>query len=116
MEDSQILVFSLFFFFLGLASLFFLSNSSKPLEKNPGDISEEDAGKHMLVKGSVSKFFYGPSFNSFKLCSANCISVVDFEKRFKVKNGDFVSAEGTVKEFEGDLELIALSVEVLNPA
>jgi hypothetical protein len=77
-------------------------------------LSGEDVGKLVLVKGSVSDLFEGNSFNSFRLCAGVCVKIIDFKKMPGVKQGRWVAVEGTVKEYNGDLEVDADSIEVLS--
>jgi len=114
LEDSQLLAFCLFFAVLGVMALFFLSLSLKPVEKSLNGLSGEDVGKIVLVKGMVSSVFQGSSFNSFDLCYSNCVKIMDFKKAFSVRQGWRVAVEGSVKEYNGELEIIAGSVEVLS--
>ncbi|MFH1056866.1 MAG: OB-fold nucleic acid binding domain-containing protein [Candidatus Micrarchaeota archaeon] len=114
MDDKTLLVTSLFFALTGIIVLFLLSKNLQPIEVSLDSLSGEDVGKFVLVKGTVRSFYSGEKLNSFDLCYGSCVKIVDFERKQRVSNGFFVSIEGRVSEFEGSLEVVADSVEVLN--
>ncbi len=113
MEENKLFLLSLFLSFAGISLLFLLSKNVSPSEIGVAEISDEDMGKTVLVKGKAVSFYSRGSFASFLLCSSKCIKVVSFNSERVVSAGAFVSVEGRVSEFGGKMEILADSIEVL---
>ena len=115
MKDETLFLLSLFFSALGILALFFLSKNSEAMAVKPDEISGELVGKIVRVAGTVEGVNAARSFHSFDLCLFKCVKVVDFYRKAPPpERGAFVSVEGLVKEYRGELEVIADSIEVLN--
>lgn len=114
LDEKTLLAVSLFFSFAGLLVLFFIAGGMHPVEASLSSLSTEDAGKEVSVKATVKSFYSGPSFNSFSLCSRDCITVLDFSRKWKPGKGDFVRVDGRVSDRNGALSLVADQVEVLS--
>lgn len=113
MDDNKLFVASLFFALTGIAILFFVSKDLSPTEISITKLSENDFGKLVLVKGTVKSVYSGGKFVSFSVCTSTCIKCVVFESKSRVSKGDFVSVEGAVANFEGEMEIVVDSIEVL---
>ncbi len=114
LNEKTLLAVSLFFSFAGTLALFFVAGAVRPADASLSSLSAEDAGKTVSVKATVKSFYSGPSFNSFSLCSKDCITVLDFSRKWKPGKGDVVRVDGRVSDRNGALSLVADQVEILS--
>ncbi|MEM4254730.1 MAG: hypothetical protein QXR53_00175 [Candidatus Norongarragalinales archaeon] len=112
-KEERIFFLSLFLSFAGIAVLFALSQSASAREAEVSQLSSEDFGRTVLLKGKAVSVSSNGETVFFRLCASACVKVVVFRSRSAVSEGAFVSVEGRVSEFEGRIEIIADSVEVL---
>ena len=112
MNDETLFLLSLFFSALGILALFYLAKAFEPVALSPGEVSGEFVGKTVLVKGTVESAASGRTFKTFSLCRTKCVKVIDFGNREPPERGSFVSVEGTVKEYRGEIEVVAEIIEV----
>ena len=96
---------------LGLLVMYGSTLYFSPEKVSPGDISREDMGETVSVVGNVSGFYSAGSASFFTLeSSSGSVSVVDFEGR-SLPDGRTVEVTGRVDLHEGDVQLVASSIE-----
>ncbi|MBI5228883.1 OB-fold nucleic acid binding domain-containing protein [Candidatus Micrarchaeota archaeon] len=126
MSERHYVYLSLGLAFVGILLLVVFLKSSGPTEKKLNEISEEDIGRMLLVKGRVSGIYSKNGNTFFKLCEyPRCVQVAIFSslaKRMRegsinpagIKNGGLVEVKGVLKEYGGELELVPLDIDSVN--
>jgi RecJ-like exonuclease len=97
--------------FLGLGALFVLSKTVEGEIVGISEITEEKIGQKVAVHGTVHKLRQLETMTLFTLEeeSGASILVVSFSDT-EVQENDMVAVTGTVKEYKGALEIVALQI------
>ena len=128
MQEKQLALLCAAAALLGMLLLAAYSRQAQPQKKDIEEIADSDSGKHVVVHGALSSV-YSRNGNWFlTLCRKTCMKAfipsgtarkmeggIDLRA---LKKGAWISFSGTVKEYKGDLELVALdghAIEVLRP-
>lgn len=95
---------------VGLGMLHITSETVKPKEPALSEIDSSWAGEPVLVEGEVSsKYFSGG--NLFLDLGRRNLTAVQFDTEDRFEEGDEVAVEGTVRIYQGEVEIIADSIE-----
>jgi RecJ-like exonuclease len=97
---------------VGLGVMYLSTYYLGPETVEPSDVSREDIGSTVSVKGNVLDFYMTDSASFFTLKGETSgIKVSDFQKR-SLSTGE-VRVTGSVDLYRGDLQLVASKVERL---
>jgi DNA/RNA endonuclease YhcR with UshA esterase domain len=108
----------------GLILLGFALSSTPPLHSSIPDLDEGHLGKKVEVKGEINSIYRKKGNIFLSICSGNCIKAVIFKRTalklssheqnlFLLKKGTRIRAQGQLKEYRGELEIIIDSIEVI---
>lgn len=102
----------------GIALLIVFSMVFSPKETTVKSISEESIEKGVIVKGIVQKVFFTKNTLLFEIADPEKIRAVKFSPTKKeletIKENNFVELEGTVKKYNGELEIVAKNVKKID--
>lgn len=100
---------------LGLVLMYASSLYIDVQEAELGEIDETWTGRNVEVTGNVSSFntYEDILFIDLKDATGN-ITVVEFNSRSSVDEGDAVIVEGHVDMYKGELEIIARNIQDLD--
>ena len=117
-KDEKLKIVSLAVALAGLALIFIVSAFTGPQSVEISGITENDAGRIVLVNGTINSYSTsnGNIFIDFG-DDTGTINVVMFERTgrghaYSLKNGDNVTVTGQVSIYKNELEIIANSIDV----
>ncbi len=95
---------------IGIVFLFYYSYSAECSFVRVKDIGREMLGERVCVRGTIAWMHCGEKILLFGLNDGNSIKVVEFGDKpanKEIETGKIVSVKGTVKEYLGEIEIIA---------
>lgn len=95
---------------VGLGMLHFTSEQVKPKEPALSQIDSSWAGEPVLVEGEVSSKYFSGGTLFVDLGDQN-LTAVQFDTKDRFTEGDEVAVEGTVRIYQGEVEIVADSIE-----
>ncbi|MCX6767805.1 MAG: OB-fold nucleic acid binding domain-containing protein [Candidatus Micrarchaeota archaeon] len=119
MDDNRLAVACVFLALAGIALLVIAVREAKPLAVEISDLDAGGAGKLVEVSGFVSSVSESGGNFFIKICSTGCVKAVVFKKLAEemrqysidlslLKNGQVITVTGTVAEYAGGIEVVAL--------
>jgi RecJ-like exonuclease len=114
MDDKRLIQFSLVIALLGLAALFVLAQEIDIGIVTVDTITDEFIGQRVAIQGNIVSVRSLDSMVLFDvqgLNSVGSILVVVFDP-LELSVGDAVLVSGTIKDYNGQLEVVAEKVEV----
>ncbi len=116
MEEKTLFNIALICALLGVLIILFVSESKNISDSNIADISSKDLDKEVKIKGYVilSRNLPGILILNIKDNTGN-ITVVAFkeDKDISINTSQVVEIIGTVKEYEGSLEIEASTINII---
>lgn len=113
MKESTLLKLALLCSLVGVAALFVISENTDLEERNIDSINEGDLYKKVKIRGTVSHIEEKNNILIVEIAEVKPITVVFFkEMDVELKEGDYVSVRGELREYKGKLELIGNEVDV----
>ncbi|MEK6921295.1 MAG: OB-fold nucleic acid binding domain-containing protein [Nanoarchaeota archaeon] len=110
MNDIQLLRLCFVLAFLGLGALFVLSKTVEGEIVEISDITEEKIGQKVVVQGIVYDLRQLETMTLFSLQENEAqILIVSFSN-VEVHEDDIVTVTGSVKEYKGELEVVASQI------
>ncbi len=128
-EEKRTIVFCVIAALAGIAVLLAFARASAPVEKSISELSSEDAGRLVLVKGRVESVSFSRNENAFmKICAGSCItafipkylvakmnaSTLDLNALKKNAGTPVIMIEGVVEERENKLSLRLLTPDAID--
>ncbi|NYZ74990.1 hypothetical protein H0O03_01880 [Candidatus Micrarchaeota archaeon] len=116
MENKAAALFCLVAAFAGIAALALAAKSLEPVPTKISDLSEENAGSRVLVSGTITSASWKNGNLFLSVCDSACVKVIVFSSLAqqmrqhsldpaKLSGGKFISVEGTLEEYMGELEI-----------
>jgi len=116
LENKAAALFCFAAVLLGIAALALAAKSLEPVSKKISELREEDLGTRVLVSGTVSSASWKDGNLVLKACDGECVKIVVFSSLASqmrehsldpnsLKPGAFISVEGTLDEYRGELEV-----------
>ncbi|HII38786.1 TPA: hypothetical protein HA318_02180 [Candidatus Micrarchaeota archaeon] len=116
-EHLAIAAFCLLAALLATGVMALTVKSMQAVEKKAADITLQDAGSKVRVYGTIVSAYSSNGNFFLKLCDGKCIKIVVFSALAKqmrehsidpasIKQQSFVYVEGTVQEYQGELEVL----------
>ncbi len=127
-EEKRTIVFCVIAALAGIAVLLVFARASAPLEKSISELSSEDAGRLVLVKGRIESVSFSRNENAFvKICAGSCITAFIPKQLVAKMNASTldlnalknavaatVAIEGVVEERENKLSLRVLTPDAVD--
>ncbi len=115
MEEKSLLRLALICSLVGIIALFFISENMEISEKNIYEISKDNIGEDVRIKGIVSKSTDKGKIILLDIIQPETITVVLFkDSDFNISPGTKVEITGEIDEFNGKMEIIGNEVKILN--
>ncbi len=116
MKEKNLLKLALICSITGIFLLYVLSENLDYDEKNINKINSEDIGNKIKIKGFVENFVDAEDVLIIDVIQANNIDVIVFKdnnKSIDIQKDDFIEVIGEVKEYKGNLEVIAHRIRMI---
>jgi len=110
MEDKILLNIALFTAIIGIIALILLSYYDKIPEKNFNEITSGDVSSYVKVNGIVQQVYMHNNSMSIKLAQQCTMYVSIFDTNQNISVNDSVTIQGTVQEYNGQMEILADSI------
>lgn len=112
MKQKTVYKISVFLAVIGLTLMYASSLYIETEKSDIGDIEKSWTGRTVKIEGNITSYSRsgGNAFMDVKDTSGS-IFVVDFESDTDLEEGDRVEVTGNVELYEGELEVIAESIE-----
>ena len=113
-SDHTLRKISLLMCIFGVVLLFFVSQVIEPKNISISDIDETMIGNNVIVEGVVNSISNKNNIAFLTVSdSKNKIKVVMFNTNIDASIGDTICVKGKIDKYEGELEIIANSIEIL---
>ena len=117
MKEKTLLKVALIVSLLGLLILYLISDNLEIKEKNIEKITIDNKDEFVKIKGTVSNIVDTEKVTIMEILQPQEITVVFFkneDKTINIQQGNEVEVIGKVDEYEGNLEIIADRIRVIN--
>lgn len=117
-SDKNLGKLSLLAAIIGIVMIYVATIIAGPLAMKIGDITDRDAGKNVVVNGTVTSYNVNNGNIFIRLSDdTGNITVVMFEREArgqpKLNSDDIIVVEGQVNIYKSELEIIAKSIRVI---
>lgn len=114
MDDRQLFRFALCIALLGIIALYVVAEGIEIDTVNIDDITDEFLGKTVTISGTIQKITVLEKMTLITVAqqeSLGTMLVVVFDPVSDLSQGDFITVSGAVKEYKGQLEVVADRIE-----
>lgn len=114
MDDRQLFRFALCIALLGIIALYVVAEGIEIDTVNIDDITDEFLGKTVTISGTIQKITVLEKMTLITVAqqeSLGTMLVVVFDPVSDLSQGDFITVSGAVKEYKGQLEIVADRIE-----
>ena len=113
MEEKTLLKIAFIFSIVGVMALFLISENIRPQEMKTSEIRCTDAGKDIKIHGKVTGVDEKEDVVIITLAQEETIKLIAFrDGKLNLQKGQKIEAEGEVRDYKGNLEIIADKISV----
>ena len=115
MKEKVLLKIALVISLVGLFMLFMISSEITVEEKTIDKINKDNIDETVKLQGYVSSVKDTDSVLIFSVAQENEIDIVVFKngEEISLNEGDYVEVEGTIEEYNGEMEIIGEEIKVI---
>lgn len=117
MKEKTLLKIALIVAVLGTSVLFFASSNLEVDEKTIDKINKDNLDENVKINGVVSRITELNSTTFIEITQPSSIDVVVFKDKqgnLSIKEGSRIEIMGKIEEYEGNLEIIAYRIRVVD--
>ena len=117
MKEKTLLKIALIVAVLGISILFFVSSNLEVNEKTIDKINKDNVEEQVKLKGIVSRITELNTTAFIELTQPSAIDIVIFKEKkgnLTLKPGDKIEIIGKIDEYDGNLEIIAQRIRVID--
>lgn len=114
MKEKNLLKIAFICGILGVVILFLISENTEISEKDIDKINKDNLEENVKLKGRITKITQLDKVTFIELEQPSTITVIVFkDENLSLYKGDDVEIIGEIEEYEGELEVIAERIRVL---